>query len=344
MAQVSGIAETYDLPQFVGELFLSGDEPRSTLRLAGVTDDEDLQGLRQGDFRNVRRVQSNQFNLNVDYDLPSASQPSVSEGSDPSFTERDTSADQNVVQIHQEGFSLSYSAQSNQNTLTELGSSGEAVMGMGSRIDPGDPEWQLLRKIEKFARDLNYSFVQGTYAAGSAGSARGTRGISNAVSTNVFDNSGTNRSLTVSIFESALKSMIGNGAFNVGARVVALCDTDQYENLVDLFEPDSGSGLEEIAPRSATTAGVMITTIRTKWGIVDVAYEADMPANEILIIQPKFMRPVAREIVADGQRKGILFAEPVARTGAANKYQLYGEWGFDYGPEWKHGKIGDLSA
>lgn len=345
MATVSGTAETYDLPQYVGELFLSGDEPRSLLRLIGVSSDEDLEDLQQGQLNNGRTILSNQFNLNVDYDLPSASQPSHAEGADASYSERDTSADQNVVQIHQEGIALSYSAQSNQETLSELGSTGETVMGDdGQQVDPGQLSFQASRKVEKIARDLNYSFVQGTFAQGSAGSARGTRGISNAVSTNVFDNSGTARNLTVSIFETALKDMIANGAFNVGARVVALCDADQYENLIDLYEPDSGSGLEQLAPRSATQAGVMIQTIRTKWGFVDVAYDADMPSGEIMILQPQFMEAVAREIREEGQRKGVLFLEPLAKTGSASKYQLYGEWGLDYGPEWKHGKIDDLNA
>lgn len=344
MASVSGTAETYDLPQFVGELFLSGDEPRSLLRLIGVTSDEDLQDLQQGQLNNGRTIRSNQFNLNVDYDLPSASQPSNAEGVDATFSERDTSADQNVVQIHQEGVALSYSAQSEQETLTELGSTGETHMGdEGERVDPGQLQFQALRKVEKIARDLNFSFVQGTFAQGSAGGARGTRGISNAVSTNVFANGGTARSLTQSIFETALKDMIANGAFNVGSRVVALCDADQYENLIDIYEPSNSSG-ENLRPRSATQAGVMIQTIMTKWGIVDVAYDADMPSGEIMVIQPDFMEAVAREIREAGQRKGVLFLEPLAKTGSASKWQMYGEWGLDYGPEWKHGKIDDLSA
>lgn len=341
MATVSGIGESYDFPNFVGELFLSGDEPRSLLRLVGVTSDDDLQGLQQGQLRNGRTIESNQFDLSVDYDLPAASQPSNAEGADATFSERDTSHTSNVVEIHQEGIALSYSAQSNGQSLAEWGTSGEAVAGPGAVVRPGTPEFQVRRKIEKVARDMNFSFVQGTFALGSAGVARGNRGVSNAVSTNVFANAGTLRSLTKTIFEDALKNMIANGAFAVGARVVALCGADQYENLIDLYEP---ANPEDLSPRSATQAGVMIQTILTKWGIVDVAYDADMPANEILIVQPEFMQAVARRITSDGVNKGVLFIEPIARTGSADKWQLYGEWGLDYGPEWKHGKIADLSA
>ncbi|WP_446677904.1 SU10 major capsid protein [Streptomyces hydrogenans] len=40
--------------------------------------------------------------------------------------------------------------------------------------------------------------------------------------------------------------------------------------------------------------------------------------------------------------KGMLFAEPLAKVGASEKWQLYGEVGLEYGPESYHGLITDL--
>jgi hypothetical protein len=37
--------------------------------------------------------------------------------------------------------------------------------------------------------------------------------------------------------------------------------------------------------------------------------------------------------------KGHFFAEPLAKTGASEKVQVYGEIGLRYGNERKHGKI-----
>ena len=37
--------------------------------------------------------------------------------------------------------------------------------------------------------------------------------------------------------------------------------------------------------------------------------------------------------------KGNFFLEPLAKTGAGEKYQLFGQIGLDHGPEWYHGKF-----
>jgi hypothetical protein len=42
--------------------------------------------------------------------------------------------------------------------------------------------------------------------------------------------------------------------------------------------------------------------------------------------------------------KGELFLEPLAKTGAAENSQLYGEWGLQYGPQTMHGEITGLTT
>ena len=42
--------------------------------------------------------------------------------------------------------------------------------------------------------------------------------------------------------------------------------------------------------------------------------------------------------------KGNFFLEPLARTGAGEKYQIFGQIGLDHGPEWFHAIIEDLST
>jgi hypothetical protein len=42
--------------------------------------------------------------------------------------------------------------------------------------------------------------------------------------------------------------------------------------------------------------------------------------------------------------KGFLFLEPLAKTGAAENYQIYGEVGLGIGNELKHGKITGLAT
>lgn len=42
--------------------------------------------------------------------------------------------------------------------------------------------------------------------------------------------------------------------------------------------------------------------------------------------------------------KGNFFLEPLSKTGAADKYQIYGQLGLDYGAEWYHGKLTGLGT
>ena len=42
--------------------------------------------------------------------------------------------------------------------------------------------------------------------------------------------------------------------------------------------------------------------------------------------------------------KGNFFVEELARTGAGIKKQLFGQWGLDYGAEWLHAKLTNIST
>jgi hypothetical protein len=42
--------------------------------------------------------------------------------------------------------------------------------------------------------------------------------------------------------------------------------------------------------------------------------------------------------------KGFLFVEPLAKTGASEESQIYGEVGLEYGVEKHHGKIINLAT
>jgi hypothetical protein len=63
-----------------------------------------------------------------------------------------------------------------------------------------------------------------------------------------------------------------------------------------------------------------------------------MPARQIAVVDLAVCYPVFTEIPS----KGVLFVEPLAKTGATENFQLYGEIGLEYGPEKYHGLIKDL--
>ena len=80
----------------------------------------------------------------------------------------------------------------------------------------------------------------------------------------------------------------------------------------------------EIEPLSASTEPEPVTdTVSGQIGVIDLG-----------VLKPRFLNIPG---------KGQLFAEPLSKVGASEKWQLYGEIGLEYGPEQYHGIVKDLS-
>ena len=60
-----------------------------------------------------------------------------------------------------------------------------------------------------------------------------------------------------------------------------------------------------------------------------------VPADTLIVASLEDLSPVFLDIPG----KGHFFAEPLAKTGASDKVQIYGEIGLNYGNEKKHGKL-----
>jgi hypothetical protein len=89
----------------------------------------------------------------------------------------------------------------------------------------------------------------------------------------------------------------------------------------------------QYAENSRTVAGISIDTVITDYGTFGVMRELDMPQDAIALVQLSACRPVWLDIPG----KGHLFLEPLAKTGAKDKSQIYGEVGLDYGNGTFHG-------
>ena len=311
MGAVSGLGDSYDLPNYVGELF--NITPNDTPFLSAI-----------GGMTGGKSVTSKQFTWQT-VDNAAAAQTAVVEGADATFAERSRSEVTNVTQIMQYGVHVSYTKQAATGNL-----SGESILG--NQPVPDELAFQLDMAMKRAARDIEFSFLKGTYVADTdVATARKTRGMLAAISTNEV--AAASAALDQAKVDSLLKEMADNGA--PFEQPVIFANAFQKQKLSSIY-----SSALSLAPRDRNIGGVKITTIETDFGEVGIVYDRHMPVDDIMIADLAYCKPVFLDIPG----KGHFFAEPLAQTGSAYKFQIYGEVGLEYGPEQFHGKITTLST
>lgn len=92
--------------------------------------------------------------------------------------------------------------------------------------------------------------------------------------------------------------------------------------------------------QSRNVAGVNLQTLETDFGRLNLMLNRYMPDDEVAIVSLEELAPVILEIPG----KGFLFEEDLAKTGSAERKQLYGEVGLKTGNERKHAKITNLTT
>jgi hypothetical protein len=78
----------------------------------------------------------------------------------------------------------------------------------------------------------------------------------------------------------------------------------------------------------------------TPIGVVYLYLGECLPAGTALLLNLDVLAPVYQPVPG----KGNFFLEPLAKAGAGEKYQLFGQIGLDHGPEWYHGKFTGIST
>ena len=169
MPGIVGQATTYNAPNFVGELFEI--TPTDTPFLSAI-----------GGLTGGVETLSTEFEWQT-ADLRDASQRVRVEGADAANADTRTRSNvSNVVQIHQELVQVSYTKQA---AIGQLG--GAKIAGDNPVKD--ELAFQVNAQLKSMARDVEYSFIRGTYAKPSDNaSPRKTKGILEAITTNVITN------------------------------------------------------------------------------------------------------------------------------------------------------------
>ena len=314
MAGITGMGTTFGLPNFVGDLF--SISPESTPFLSAI-----------GGLTGGRAAFDSEFAWQF-YDLrdPDDSRQKVEGDDAPTAEERVRQEATNVLEIHQESVSISYTRLA----TSRAGSFDTTLRGDSPVKD--ELRWQVDTQLKQVALDVNASFITGTYAKPvTNATARKTRGLLAAITTNVKDMGNTTPDAEdiLDLFQIGYD----NGA--EPATRAALVNSRMQRLLTKLFVTDPG-----LQPLSRNVGGVALKVLQTDFGDIYLLPDRAVPQGTLIAVDMAECAPRFLEIPG----KGHFFAEPLAKTGASDNVQLYGEIGLEYGNERKHAKLVDATT
>ena len=398
MAGITGMGTTFNLPNYTGELFAL--TPADTPLLSAIG------GLTGGGM-----TTSTEFEWQT-YDLRDPAQRTKVEGATaPTAEERVRANVKNVVEIHQEKVSVSYTKQAATGQLASPQSAPFNHPGGGPNPITSELDWQVQQALKSMALDINWSFINGQYVLPTTNAtARQTKGMLAAITTNriakgtsvtgatsatdtitstghglvdgdkiVFTAVGAatgvvpGRTYYVDqIDANTFKVSTSNGgaAITLGTATgiaftkpwATTLTTDHVSDLLQLAYDNGGISEQETATlltnstqrraltkayasaygqyheTSRTVGGVAVDTIVTDFGTLNVMMDRHMPQDTIVVASLEQLMPVFLNIPG----KGALFEEALAKTGAADEVQLYGEVGLKFGNEKAHGALTGL--
>ncbi|MFD4523257.1 DUF5309 family protein [Streptomyces sp. NPDC058470] len=119
-----------------------------------------------------------------------------------------------------------------------------------------------------------------------------------------------------------------NGGISEQFTGTLLCGSIQKRAITKALASQYGQYQET----SRNVGGVNVTTVVTDFGTLNVMMDRHMPQDTIAALSLEQLTPVFLNIPG----KGVFFDEPLAKTGASDERQLYGEIGLKYGLERAH--------
>lgn len=237
---------------------------------------------------------------------------------------------ENRTQIFQRSVQETYRSMGNQGELTELQ---PAYVGQTNNR-PNKLQTEIGFQLAEMRMDIEWAILNGTYheSTGTADADK-TRGLLEAITTNVIAAAGGE--LTYDLI-CQMAGML-TAEFPDGLeRTVILIDATLAQQLSHVIQ-----GSDKFVS-SQNQFGANLTEVLTPFGVARFMRISNkyLPAGTCVFADISALANVIQNIPG----KGFFFYEPLAKVGASEQGQIYGEWGLDYGVEWIHGKITGLST
>ncbi|MFF4412124.1 DUF5309 family protein [Streptosporangium sp. NPDC001559] len=295
MAGITGQGTTFNLPNFVGELFAA--TPTDTPFLSAIG------GLTGGEAVHATLFPWSGYDLRD----PDETRQRVEGANAPTGEARARYTEHNVLEIHQETLEISYTKLAATGQYNSTGSNNPGAVGVaGSNPVMNEWDWQLARHMEQIARDVERSFIVGTFNnPGDNSTARRTRGIMEATDVNV-STQGTSIGTAVIEADDEKATIAAHGLNNgdvvsltslTGGAVGVVKENQHYfvvnkdTNTFQLaksaggtaiaFATDGGAVVRKVTP---LTEDIVLSHMQTVWenGGIQVSETATLMCNALL--------------------------------------------------------------
>lgn len=145
----------------------------------------------------------------------------------------------------------------------------------------------------------------------------------------------TTSALVVADIDEFLQKVYDNGGISEQGMATLIVNSRQKRAVSAAYADAYG----KLSMASANVGGVNVQTVQTDFGVMNIMLNRFVPQDAILVASLEQLAPVFLEVPG----KGHFFAEPLAKTGASDEVQLYGEVGLAYGNEKAHGVLRGLA-
>ena len=142
--------------------------------------------------------------------------------------------------------------------------------------------------------------------------------------------------LTTDHVDNLLQRVFDNGGITDQGTATIMVNSAQKRALSKAYMSAYGKFVES----SRNVGGVNLQTVETDFGVLNIMLNRFVPQHKLIVASLDQCAPVFLEIPG----KGHFFAEPLAKTGASDDVQLYGEVGLAFGNEKSHGYVSGLAA
>lgn len=144
--------------------------------------------------------------------------------------------------------------------------------------------------------------------------------------------------LTVAMINTLLQSIFDNGGITEQGTATLFVPSRQKVAVTAAYATAYAQANTLAGTRDV--GGFSVDTIITDFGTLNVVPDRALPPDAMVVVSLEQVEPVFLSIPG----KGVLFEEALAKTGSADKSQIYGEIGLKYGNALAHGVIRGLAV